>query len=237
MLYRFEKDGLIARRRSTGDGRSTLLRLTAKGRRVFVDLDNRQSAEISGMLAGVSPDAQKSLVANLDSVERALTSDPERKDLQLRKPRPGDMGWVVSIHGELYNREYGWDEKFEALVGEIVVNFVRSFDPGRERCWIAEVEGKRVGSILLVRDTDTVAKLRLLLVDPAARGHGVGKRLVEECIAFARARGYRKLTLWTQSVLAAARHIYEAHGFRLVKEEMHSRFGHGVRGQYWELEL
>lgn len=155
----------------------------------------------------------------------------------LRSHRAGDMGWIMSRHGELYDREYSWNTDFEALVGEIVVNFLRNYDEKRERCWIAELDGERVGSIFCVRDTDDVAKLRLLLVEPSARGHGVGKLLVRTCIDFARSAGYRKLTLWTNSVLDAARHIYEREGFQLVKADSHHSFGHDLTGQFWELNL
>ena len=238
MLRSFEKDRLVTRKRSTGDGRRNLVRLTARGRSVFSALNDRQSEEISRMLDGISGPAQESLVASMRTIQRVLDGGAGTGgDVQLRAHRPGDMGWVMSTHGSLYHREYDWDERFEALVGEIVVNFVRSFDPARERCWIAELNGERVGSIFLVKDTESVAKLRLLLVTPAARGKGVGRRLVDECIACARDMGYARLTLWTNSALDAARHIYEATGFRLVKEEAHESFGHGLTGQYWELAL
>jgi DNA-binding MarR family transcriptional regulator/GNAT superfamily N-acetyltransferase len=242
LLRRFEKSQLITRKRSRGDARSTLLRLTAAGRAVFADLNVRQSEVVARMLDGIPRDAQHTLVVSMRTIMAALgtgVSDDggANSELRLRAHRPGDMGWVMSAHGELYAREYEWDERFEALVGEIVVNFIRSFDPRRDRCWIAELGGERVGSIFLVKDTDTIAKLRLLLVTPAARGMGVGKRLVDECIAFAREAKYRTLTLWTNSVLHAARHIYEANGFRLVREESHTSFGHGLIGQYWELDL
>ena len=237
ILRRFEKDRLITRKRSAGDARSSLLRLTARGRTVFGDLNSRQSAEIGRLIESIPAQAQDNLVASMRSIMTTLGSGETAGKLELRTHHPGDMGWVMFTHGVLYAREYDWDERFEALVGEIVVNFVRSFDPDRERCWIAELDGERVGSIFLVKDTDTVAKLRLLLVTPAARGKGVGKRLVDECIGFARQANYQKLTLWTNSILDAARHIYEAHGFRLVSEEKHTSFGHNLTGQYWELDL
>lgn len=238
MLRSFVKDGLVARKRSTGDARRSLLRLTRRGRAVFSRLDDRQSEEISRMLDGISAPEQESLITSMRTIQQVLDADAgAQSEVTLRPHRPGDMGWVTFVHGSLYHQEYDWDERFEALVGEIVVNFIKSFDPARERCWIAEIDGERVGSIFLVKDTDTVAKLRLLLVTPAARGKGVGRRLVDECIACARDMGYVRLTLWTNSVLDAARHIYEATGFRLVGSEEHESFGHRLTGQYWELAL
>lgn len=238
ILRRFERGGLLSRERSKKDGRQSLLRLTTRGRKVFSALNARQSSEVGEMLRSVPDREQERLIASMQTIQRVLNGNgvlPGK--VSLRTHKAGDMGWVMSRHGILYDREYGWDQGFEALVGEIVVNFIRHFDADRERCWIAEIDGERVGSIFLVKETDTVAKLRLLLVEPAARGHRVGKLLVSECIAFARKAGYRKLTLWTNSVLDAARHIYEVAGFELVKEENHTSFGHKLTGQYWELEL
>jgi DNA-binding MarR family transcriptional regulator/GNAT superfamily N-acetyltransferase len=238
ILRRFERDGLLSRERSKIDGRQRFLRLTARGRKAFSALNARQSSEVGEMLRSVPDSELERLIASMQTIQKVLNGDPARTGkASLRTHGPGDMGWVMSRHGALYAREYGWDQGFEALVGEIVVNFIRSFDSERERCWIAEIDGERVGSIFLVKDTDTDAKLRLLLVEPSARGHGVGKLLVNECIDFARKAGYLKLTLWTNSVLDAARHIYELAGFELVKEEQHTSFGHKLTGQYWELAL
>jgi DNA-binding MarR family transcriptional regulator/GNAT superfamily N-acetyltransferase len=238
ILRSFERTGMLVRERSENDGRQSLVRLTARGRTVFSGLDARQSDEVGKMLEPISESGRETLIASMQAIQSVLISkDNHESRVSIRTHNPGDMGWVMFRHGVLYDREYGWDERFEALVGEIVVRFMRNFDPERERCWIAEINGERVGSIFLVKKTNTIAKLRLLLVEPKARGHGVGKLLVRECVEFARKAGYRKLTLWTNSVLDAARHIYEAAGFELVKEEKHNSFGHKLTGQYWELGL
>jgi DNA-binding MarR family transcriptional regulator/GNAT superfamily N-acetyltransferase len=237
ILRRFEHDGLITRARASTDRRRSVLGLTARGRKVFSGLETRQSAEVERMLEPIADPAQDNLVSSMRTIAEALGDVMPSKKVSLRTHRPGDMGWVMFRHGVLYHQEYGWDERFEALVGEIVVNFIRHFDLARERCWIAEIDGARVGSVFLVKETQKIAKLRLLLVEPTARGNGVGKLLVKECIAFARKAGYRKITLWTNSVLDAARHIYIAEGFQLVKEERHSEFGEGLVGQNWELAL
>ena len=238
ILRGFERSGILLRERSKQDGRQRDLRLTARGRKIFSGLDRRQSSEIGKMLEPMSESGRGSLVKSMEAIQKVLITNSVRSSkVSLRPHRPGDMGWVMFRHGVLYDREYGWDERFEALVGEIVVNFINNFDGERERCWIAEIGGERVGSIFLVKDTASVAKLRLLLVEPSARGRGVGRLLVNECIEFARAAGYRKLTLWTNSVLDAARHLYEEAGFELVKEEKHTSFGHDLIGQFWELDL
>ena len=193
------------------------------------------------MLDGLTPDRQARVVAAMQLVESLLAAPVESQSREpaftLREHRPGDRGWVISAHGELYAREFGWDDSFEALVADIAAEFVRKFDRKSERCWIAEMDGERVGSVFLVRQSKTVAKLRLLILDPTARGHGLGKRLVEECIAHARKLGYRKLTLWTQSILLAARRIYADTGFTLVSTEPHRSFGVDLVGEYWELKL
>ncbi|HEU0076023.1 MAG TPA: bifunctional helix-turn-helix transcriptional regulator/GNAT family N-acetyltransferase [Longimicrobiaceae bacterium] len=238
ILRRFRERGLLDRAPSGTDGRRSLLRLTAAGREAFAALDAGTRGEVGELLGGLPGDAQLRLVEAMGAVEELLGGAPGRgRTYVLRPPRAGELGWVVWLHGVLYAREYGWDERFEALVAEIVAGFGRGHDPARERCWIAEVEGRAVGSVFLVRQSDEVAKLRLLLVDPAARGLGIGRRLVDACVGFAREAGYRVVTLWTNDVLRAARRIYEDAGFRLVHEEPHHSFGHDLVGQTWELEL
>ncbi len=238
MLRSFEARGFIARVPSEADGRQQLLTLTERGRKAFAPLDERARQQVREMLREVPAAGQDRLVGAMRTVERLLGGEPARgAPFRLRTHRPGDMGWVIFRHGELYAEEYGWDERFEALVAEIVTQFMKKYDPKCERCWIAERDGERVGSVFLVKQSKQVAKLRLLLVEPSARGSGIGKRLVAECVRFARRCCYRTLTLWTNDVLHAARCIYEAAGFRLVREEPHQSFGHGLTGQTWELHL
>jgi DNA-binding MarR family transcriptional regulator/N-acetylglutamate synthase-like GNAT family acetyltransferase len=238
ILSGFEKHGLIRKRRSQADGRRRLLRLTERGREAFAPLDARSRIEIGAMLGGVSVAGQERLVGAMRTIERLLGARPEPAVPYILRPhRPGDMGWVVHRHGVLYASEYGWDERFEALVAEIVAKFIQRYNPRLERCWIAEREGEIVGCVFLVRESEETAKLRLLLVEPEARGLGIGSRLVEECIRFARQAGYRKITLWTNDVLNSARRIYEGMGFLLVHEEPHHSFGHDLVGQTWERML
>lgn len=237
-LARLERQGLIERARSGVDGRSRLLSLTSGGEKAFSLLDARSRDEVSEMLCGLSTEDQRRLLDAMQTIESVLDQDFKFSGtFILRTHEPGDMGWVVQRHGVLYAREYGWDERFEALVARIVADFVDGYDPARERCWIAEMGGEAVGCVYVVRDSEKVAKLRLLLVEPKARGLGLGTRLVEECIRFARRAGYDTLTLWTNSVLVDARRIYEEHGFRLVEEEPHNSFGKDLVGQNWELKL
>lgn len=235
LLRGLERRALVARRRAAGDGRRQLLRLTGKGGRAFAALEGRTREEVGAMLKALPEQAQARLLEALGTAETVLGAAPGA--LRLRPHRPGDIGWVIQRHGELYGQEYGYDLRFEALVAQIAARFVHRFDARRERCWIAERDGARLGAVFLVRKSAATAQLRLLLVEPAARGTGLGKRLVEECIAFARGAGYRKLVLWTQSELAAARGIYQKAGFRLVGREKHRSFGKSLTGEYWELGL
>jgi DNA-binding MarR family transcriptional regulator/N-acetylglutamate synthase-like GNAT family acetyltransferase len=238
LLQGLRRQGLVQGEPSREDARRVRLSLTAKGRRAFQSLDARSRDEVAGMLGRLAAPEQAVLVSALQTAEKVLEGNfKDDEAITLRVHRPGDMGWVVQAHGRLYFEEYGWDERFEALVAGIVSAFVKNFDKERERCWIAERGGEPVGSVFLVKQSRTVAKLRLLIVEPRARGRGLGRRLVAECIAFARAKGYRKLVLWTQSNLAAAREIYAKSGFRRVKQQPHREFGVRLTGETWELKL
>jgi DNA-binding MarR family transcriptional regulator/N-acetylglutamate synthase-like GNAT family acetyltransferase len=238
IVQKFDEDGLIARKPFAADRRQYQLSLTAKGRQAFAKLDRSSHDDVADMLAALPQDDRKRLIGAMAAIERLLGSaGVSPGTANLREPRPGDIGWVVQSHGALYASEYGWDSSFEVLVAEIAAQFLASFDASRERCWIAELDGAQVGSVFLVRHSDDIAKLRLLLVDPAGRGQGLGRRLVGECITFARACGYRKITLWTQSILVAARKIYQDAGFVQVASEPHRSFGQSLIGETWELSL
>ena len=238
IVQNFDEDGLITRKPLASDRRQYQLALTAKGRQAQAKLERSSQDEVGAMLAALPRGGGERVVGAMTEIERLLGgTDAPPPAANLRGHRPGDMGWVVQSHGALYASEYGFDSSFEGLVAEIAAKFLASFDASRERCWIADIGGLRVGSVFLVRHTDDVAKLRLLLVDPAGRGQGLGQRLVAECIAFAKACGYRKITLWTQSILVAARRIYQDAGFKLIATEPHRSFGQSLIGETWELEL
>jgi len=238
LVGNFERQGLVKRAPSKDDGRVQYLGVTAKGRREFERLNSRSRAEVRDMLERMDTPQQEQLVNSMAAIRMLLEPRARAADgFELRMHRPGDIGWVVARHGELYAEEYGWDTTFEGLVAEIAGKFLCRFDARLERCWIAERNGTRAGCVFLVRQSKTVAKLRLLLVEPWARGGGLGSRMVKECIAFARQAGYRKVTLWTNNILHAARHIYERAGFVLVKEERHHSFGKDLTGQFWEQKI
>jgi DNA-binding MarR family transcriptional regulator/GNAT superfamily N-acetyltransferase len=241
MLRSFQNGGFLARKASQKDARQNHLWLTKKGRVSFGALEAKSAAGVSKMLERLSPAEQNRLTGSMGTIESLLGEQAEsttpKTPYLLRAHQPGDMGWVIHRHGVLYAEEYGFDERFEALVAQIAAEFIQKFDSKRERCWIAERDGAIVGSVFLVKKSDRVAKLRLLLVEPSARGLGIGARLVDECVRFARQAGYRKITLWTQSNLDAARHIYRKAGFRVVKRERHQSFGHKLTGETWELSL
>jgi DNA-binding MarR family transcriptional regulator/N-acetylglutamate synthase-like GNAT family acetyltransferase len=236
IIQKFDEDGLITRTPLASDRRQYQLSLTAKGRQTFARINRASHDEVAAMLTRLPPDDRARLTAAMGTIERLLGEAAAPRAV-LRDPRPGDMGWVVQSQSALYASEYGFDSSYEALVAEIVAKFLTSFDASRERCWIADLDGIPIGSVFVVRHSDDVAKLRLLLVDPAGRGQGLGKRLVGECITFARACGYRKITLWTQSILIAARKIYQDAGFVLVKSEPHRSFGQDLVGETWERPL
>jgi len=237
----FASRRLISRRKSSDDGRRILLSLTAKGRKAFQNLDQSSRSEVSAILAELPPATRDRLLASLQDVQRMLSDRKAEaaNEVVIRTYRVGDIGWAIERHAQLYAEEYRWNEEFEALVASLFARFANEHDPAKERFWVAELEGERVGCVFVVRNEDdpSVAQLRCLLVDPRGRGLGVGKRLVAECVAFARSAGYPKMMLWTNDVLVAARHIYEAAGFALAKEEPHHSFGHDLVGQIWTLNL
>jgi DNA-binding MarR family transcriptional regulator/GNAT superfamily N-acetyltransferase len=245
LLAGLRERGLVKAQRSASDARQTLLSLTAAGRRAFAPLDRRSHEQVSGWLSPLNDDQQRELLAAAGRMRALLGAPPSPSPIELRGLRPGDIGWVIARHGALYAQEYGWDQRFEALVARIAADFVDRFDDQREAAWIAEREGVPLGCVFLVqaRDDNTgapeagVAQLRLLLVEPMARGLGLGKHLTAECERFARAAGYRRIRLWTNQVLAAARGIYGAAGYQLLASEPHESFGHHLVGEIWELEL
>jgi DNA-binding MarR family transcriptional regulator/GNAT superfamily N-acetyltransferase len=238
MLRRFHKLGLIGKRTSATDARQSFLSLTARGRVAFAPLEARTKRQVGAMLRRLTATQQRDLVSALRTAETLLSERAKSvPDVILRQPKPGDFGWIVARHAVLYQQEYGWIEPFEGLCAQIVADFVNKFDARRERCWIAELDGENVGSVFLAKDSDEIARLRLLLVEPSARGHGIGKRLTDECIHFARQCGYRKITLWTHSVLTAARHVYQQAGFRLTSSEPRQSWGQDVVSEHWDLQL
>ncbi len=239
ILRRLGAAGWISRTRSLTDARQLALSLTPEGRATFEPLQQRSREEAARLLAPLPPAQRESLVAALARVQGLLEApgEPASHTTVLRDPRPGDMGWVVQQHGELYAREYGWNSEFEALVADIVAGMIRQHDPARERGWIAERDGERVGSVFVVRKSETEAQLRLLILKPEARGQGLGLRLTDECLAFARAKGYRRMILWTNSNLAAARAIYARRGFVLTHSEPYRGYGQELVGETWELTL
>jgi len=243
LLRNFEKRGLISRKTSTTDARQSHLALTARGHKMFAPMEQRSQQYAASMLARLDGAQQEQIVSAMTAIEALLAGTAaekadDRTSCILREPRTGDFGWIVSRHAELYLREYGWGDPFEGLCAQIVADFVNNFDPACERCWIAEMNGENVGCVMVVKDEQpNVARLRLLLVDPKARGLGLGARLVDECVRFARAKGYAKITLWTHSVLSAARHVYEGAGFNLTSSEPRRSWGKDVVAEFWDLEL
>lgn len=238
LFMRLDEQGLLKSEASDLDRRSRTLSLTRKGRTAFAKLDAKSQAQAAELIAPMDSRGRRRLISALREMRRALgDASAAAGPIVLRGHRPGDIGMVTQRHGELYAREYGWDERFEALVAGILSRYIAEFNPARERCWIAERDGEFLGCVFLMHKGADTAQLRMLLVEPAARGTGLGRTLVDECIRFARQCGYKQMVLWTNSQLDAARHIYLSHGFELVREEPHDAFGDGSVGQYWTLEL
>jgi DNA-binding MarR family transcriptional regulator/GNAT superfamily N-acetyltransferase len=238
ILRDFERRRLVTREQSKTDERQRFLSLTTKGRRAFAPLDERSNRDVAATLEELSPTERKQLVDAVQTVRRLLGDEAKPGPPYLLRPhQPGDMGWIVYRQAMLYAEEFGWDGTYEALAAEVVAQFIKNYDSKRERCWIAEKDGGRIGAVFVAKESDDIAKLRLLHVEAEARGLGIGKRLVEECVRFARQAGYQKMTLWTQSILHAARHIYKKAGFQVVREERHHSFGKGLTAETWELDL
>lgn len=237
MLGRFQKQGFVSRKPAPEDARQSLLQLTAAGRRAFDPQQEVSRRVLRPLVERLSEDDRAALTGAMDTITRLLGDEPAQDAITIRTHRPGDIGWIVAAHGRLYAQEYGWDSSFEQMVAEIAAQFLKDYDPAFEVCFIAEMNGRPVGSAVVVRKSAEVAKLRLVIIDPKARGRGLGHRLVGDCIGFARARGYRTMTLWTNSILLAARAIYMKAGFRLVHSEPHPSFGQNLVGETWELTL
>ena len=238
LLRNFEKRGLIAREMSAKDARQSHLALTARGRRVFAPLEKRSQRQAGDMLGKLGPGEQAQLVAAMNAIKSLLDGEtPDKGKPILRAPKPGDFGWIVTRHAQLYREEYGWGDPFEGLCAQIVADFVNKFDPKKERAWIAELNGENAGSIMLAKDSDDVARIRLLIVEPKARGLGLGAKLTDASIKFAREVGYKKITLWTHSILTAARHVYKHAGFTLTRTEEHDSWGKPVVGEHWDMSL
>lgn len=237
LLSRFEDKGLVTRDRSGSDARRQVIRLTGKGHDEFGVLNSKTVGHIRNLLADLDDDEQRRLLDAMDMIRRRIDRPTGRPDVTLRPPRAGDYGWVIERNGALYASEHGFDETYEALVAQIIAQYLHKHDPAAERAWIAERAGERLGAIFCVRQDDTTAKLRLLHVEPSARGAGVGTLLVDECVRFAKDTGYRAMELWTVSILAPARRIYQRAGFQLVNEDTGPRFGRELTGQTWRLEL
>jgi len=242
LLQKFERRGLVQRTASPRDARQSHLSLSPRGRRAYAPLERRSQRDAATMLARLDPADRSRVIAAMQTIQGVLDNDPPPRSPQdkgyiLRAPVPGDFGWIVRRHAELYAQEYGWTEPFEGLCAQIVADFANDHDKKRERCWIAEMDREPVGCVFLVKDSAKVARVRLLLVDPKARGLGLGARLVDECVRFARRAGYNKITLWTHSVLTAARHVYQKAGFRLTGTERHKSWGQPVTSEFWDLKL
>lgn len=237
ILARFEGDGLVSRDRSAEDGRRQIVRLTGKGQEAYGMLDERSAAEVETILGRLTQEERRKLVASMATIRGLLDPAEAREPYVIRPPRPGDLGWVVNRHGALYSEEYGWGVGFEGLVARIVADYAGEHDPGKEACWIAEVAGEPAGCVFCVRKDDTTAQLRLLLVEPSARGMGMGRRLVEECVGFARRAGYERMMLWTRDVLVSARRIYQTAGFELVEQYPGEESGKPVTEEIWARDL